>query len=349
MDELEILSAKYVFFDNLLEYKLCMSDFSKLVNGIRKNIDEHLKEPFNMTEFSHMRFNDISNMLSNKLVSLVSTFNKKNINLFYFEDEEDHSLYISNFFCGNILRYYRHYFLEIAITLDKFTLLIMELDQKLKKYIKIHYFRSVVSMFKTGKFYLKDKECMELIEQIKEQYKKYAELESKFYFSELKDEYINIVKYNLDVSFEETPKKTFNAEELVTLYEVDCDFCKTFGYENLIPDITSVYQSYFLKKGFDPSIILDKGNHFFTIKEDSSFDPKKYINMSLNDLYGYRDYYGSLASVVMAKNSGYIMDYKLSEDGTKVFVIITNPEENQLKNSEDDETMGSQGPKKDLK
>lgn len=318
MDDLEVLEAKYTFFDNLLKYKMEMESYVELVNYIRQKIDEYLEQPFNITEFSHMKFNDISNMLSNKLVSLVGTFNRKNINLFYFEDREDHSLYVSNFFCGNIIRYYRAYFLDIADTLNTFTLLIAKLDTRLKTIMKRHYFRSLASMFIVGEFYTKDKECMKLIEQIKAQYKIYKDLESKFYLIELKEEYVNIVKYNLEVNYEVHPEKNLNAEELATLYEIDCDFCRTFGCENLIPAITSLYQSYFLKKGFDCNFIIDKGEHYFTTKEDSEFNPKEYITMKIGEISRHKVYYERLKNEYVSA-------------------------------LEEDETVGSEGPKKDLK
>lgn len=286
MEKTNLLETQYIFLDDLLEYKKLNDNLVTLVNSFKKNIERHQDWPYYADELLGLQFASIENMLSNKLTLLAKTFNQKGINMFYFQDPENGKVYASNFFCRTILRYYRKHILDFIDTINGISDSVDKFDKRIEDLFQYKFLKSLVSLLKDGKLYSRDQIASDIIDEIQAKYREYLNLQSDFYSTELSDEYINIVRYYTANILKSD--KPFSIEELVVLYEIDCDFCRTFGCEKYLDEITKLYQECAVNKGYDASIIEDTHTRYFTKYVDPEFDPRTFISMNPSEIAGYK-------------------------------------------------------------
>ncbi|MCH5167185.1 MAG: hypothetical protein J1F35_04755 [Erysipelotrichales bacterium] len=288
MDEKEILETKYKFFECLIEYKELIEEYSKLVHNSSVKIKRCLERSYNAKDIANVRFKNIENMLHNKLVFLAKFFNQRNINMFYFQNPEDGQVYAVNFFGKHILGYYTSYFSHCFDLIADVTDLTEKLAKRIAIYPFCHSITALCSKINNGNVYSYDKKCLEIIAEIQQKYAEYIELEENLYKNTLDGEYLDMVKFYIILILGQSNNKKYTEDEIGVYYLIDCDFCRVFGREDLIEEITKIYKDCMEKMGYDPELIEDDKTPFFTKYVDPNFDPREFIYKSISELAAYK-------------------------------------------------------------
>lgn len=237
MNKLERINAKIEFCSNILEYKKCFESNYQLIN----KINDTLKLFKGLGVLEEINVERADAIIHNKLSSTLKEFIDNDMDPIFFYDQDSNEYFPGNFYIRYILSYLSSMVLEIHQNLDSLINGILVLTLDVKKLNK-HVLKEIIVSIMGGNMILEDKKCLEDIDVILKEYKKYKDKLDELYVFNIKKDYLKIVEMRLELIFKEKNREKLDFESAINLhYNIDVDYLTKIGRAEDIVYLREIY------------------------------------------------------------------------------------------------------------